>query len=106
MAGRRIINEQDARRCLAAAEGTPGGAAAWARAHGVDARSLNCWRANLGRRAALKALAPRVVELVAAPAASVARAPFVLHVRGVEVDVDVDFEGRALARLLGVLKAW
>jgi hypothetical protein len=38
MAGRRILNEQDARRCLAAAKSSQAGVAAWSRAHGVDGR--------------------------------------------------------------------
>ena len=50
MAGRRILNEQDARRSLAAAKSSRAGLAAWVRAHGVDGRSLNAWRVNLERR--------------------------------------------------------
>jgi len=41
MAGRRIINEQDARQCLAAAKSFQAGLAEWSRAHGVDGRSLS-----------------------------------------------------------------
>lgn len=41
MAGRRVTDEQDARRCMAAAKAARGGLAVWARAHGVDGRSLN-----------------------------------------------------------------
>ena len=83
MAGRRIFNEQDARRCLAAAKSAPGGLAGWARAHGVDGRSLNLWRVNLGRRGVVRvrSVAPRLVELVPVPARpAVAREPYLLRV--------------------------
>jgi len=105
MAGRRIANEQDARRCLAAAKASRGGLAAWTRAHGVDGRSLNAWRVNFERRGVprLRAVGPKLVELVtAAPAA---RAPFVLHVRGVELEVDDNFDEQSLRRLVGLLKS-
>lgn len=105
MAGRRILNEQDARRCLAAAKSSQGGPAAWARAHGVDARSLNCWRVNLGRRSVPRALAPKMIELVPAPMVTVAHAPFVLHIRGVELEVDDNFDEPSLRRLVGLLKS-
>lgn len=79
--------------------------AAWARAHGVDGRSLNAWRVNLGRRGVprLRAAGPKLVELVtAAPAA---RAPYVMHVRGVELEVDFNFDEQSLRRLVGLLKS-
>jgi len=107
MPGRRIINEEDARRCLAAAKAFRGGVAAWAQVHGVDGRSLNCWRVNLRRRKAPapRALAPRLVELVPAPMASAARAAYVLHIRGVELEVGHGFEDESLRRLIGLLKS-
>lgn len=107
MAGRRIINEQDARRCLAAARSSRGGLAAWARGHGIDGRSLNAWRVNLESRGVPRprALAPKLVELVPAPTAVAARTPYVLHVRGVELEVGDDFNEQALRRLLGLLKS-
>jgi len=109
MAGRRIFNEQDARRCLAAAESSPGGLAAWARAHGVDGRSLNLWRLNLKRRSApaprLAVVKPRMVELVPASVPGRARVPFRLHIGGVSLEVAEDFDERSLRRLVGVLKS-
>jgi len=105
MAGRRILNEQDARRCLAAAKSSRDGLAAWARAHGVDARSLNCWRVNLkGRRSVPRVLAPKMVELVPAMVTA-AHAPFVLHIRGVELEIDENFDEQSLRRLVGLLKS-
>ena len=108
MAGRRILNEQDARRCLAAAKSAPGGLAGWARAHGVDGRSLNLWRVNLGRRGVVRvrSVAPRLVELVPVPARlAVAREPYVLRVGGVELEVGDNFDEQSLRRLVGLLKS-
>ena len=105
MAGRRVFNEQDARRCLAAAKSSRDGLAAWARAHGVDGRSLNAWRVNLGRRGARPRIAPKLVELVpvAAPVASAAR--YVLHIRGVGLEVGDSFNEQTLRRLVGLLRS-
>lgn len=66
MAGRKIFNEQDARRGLAAGRASRGGLAGWARAHGIDGRSLNAWRVNLQRRGVprVRTAAPKLVELV------------------------------------------
>ncbi|MFT7520038.1 MAG: hypothetical protein ACI9MC_002182, partial [Kiritimatiellia bacterium] len=41
MAGRKIRDEQEARRCLTAAAQSSQKRADWAREHGIDARSLN-----------------------------------------------------------------
>ncbi len=82
MAGRRIFDEQDARRCLAAAKSSRDGLAGWAQAHCVDGGSLNAWRVNLERRGVprKRAVGPKLVELVVAPSALGARSPYVLHV--------------------------
>ena len=107
MAGRKIFNEQDARRCLAAAKATRGSAADWARAHGIDGRSLNAWQMNLSGRGVPRSrtLAPRLVELVPAtpPVSSAAR--YVLHVGGVELEVGDDFNEAGLRRLVTLLKS-
>lgn len=47
---RKIEDEREARRSLAAAEAAGGTIKQWARANGVDGRSLNAWRMNLERR--------------------------------------------------------
>jgi transposase-like protein len=107
MAGRRIFNEQDARRCLAAVRSSRGALAEWARAHGVDGRSLNAWRVNLASRGAARprAIAPRLIELVPAATGGAARRPYVLHIAGVELDVGDDFDEQSLRRLVGLLKS-
>lgn len=107
MAGRRIYDEQDARRCLTAARSTPGGLAVWAPKHGIDGRSLNAWRVNLERRGVPRprTVVPRLVELV--PASSVDRQParYVLRVAGVELEVGAHFDEQSLRRLVGLLKS-
>lgn len=107
MAGRKIFSEQDARRCLAAARSSRAGLAAWARAHGIDGRSLNAWRVNLKSRGVPRprTVGPKLVELVPATTPAAARAPYVLHVRGVELEVVDDFDEQSLRRLLGLLKS-
>lgn len=101
MAGRKIRDERDARECLDAVEQSGMERAVWARANGVDARSLNAWRLNIDRpRPEIDAL--RIVELVPQSTRAawfrVACGPFV-------VEVPTDFDDNALARLLGVVAA-
>jgi hypothetical protein len=75
--------------------------AAWARANGVDGRSLNAWRLNLQRpQTELDAL--RIVELV--PQAT-RETTFRIGCGPFTVEVPPDFEDGALARLLGVVAA-
>jgi hypothetical protein len=109
MAGRKVFNEQDARRCLTAVKASRRELGAWAREHGVDGRSLNLWRLNLERRGVLRvrATAPKLVELVVTrPAVVVApQAPFVLRIGGVELEVGDQFDETSLRRLVGVLKS-
>jgi len=106
MAGRKVFNEQDARRCLAAVKSSRRELATWAREHGVDGRSLNLWRMNLERRGAdPRAAAPRLVELVVGPVAEVTRVPFVLRIGGVELEVGSSFDDASLRRLVAVLKS-
>lgn len=107
MAGRRVIDEQDARRCMAAAKAARGGLAVWARAHGVDGRSLNAWRVNLARRGTSRAavVAPRLVELVPATSVVPTSARYVLHIGGVELEVGDDFNELGLRRLVALLKS-
>jgi hypothetical protein len=48
--GRKIEGEREAVRCLRAAERKGMSAGLWARAHGVDGRSLHAWQMNIARR--------------------------------------------------------
>jgi hypothetical protein len=52
---RKITDEREARRCLAAAQRTGERVGAWAQANGIDGRSLNAWRMNLARRGSSRA---------------------------------------------------
>lgn len=105
-AGRKVFNEQDARRCIAAARRTRGGIAVWARANGVDGRSLNAWYVNLARRGVprVRAVAPKLVEVVRAPV-TVAGAPYVMRVGGIELEVSDNFDEQSLRRLVSLLKS-
>ncbi len=106
MAGRKVFNEQDARRCLTAVKASSQELGAWAREHGVDGRSLNLWRVNLERRGVRLRAGPKLLELVVAPQPVVGpRAPFVLRIGGVGLEVCDHFDEASLRRLVGVLKS-
>ena len=107
MAGRRIFNEQDARRCLAAVRSSRADLGAWARAHGIDGRSLNVWRVNLERRGVprSRAVSSKLIELVPAVPLSAHRASYMLRVGGVELEVGGNFDEQLLRRLVGLLKS-
>jgi hypothetical protein len=114
---RKIRDEEDARACLKAAEEAGGDVRAWARAAGVDGRSLNTWRMNIARRdksgtrraGTASSLAGRsaplqLVELVPAPPLC-PRARYVLRVGDVELELDDGFRDETLRRLVGVLRS-
>ena len=97
---RKIRDESDATACLQAAERSGLPRVAWARANGVNARSLNAWRVTLDRRRrGNERSAPRLVELVAGRSCS----PVRLRVDRVEVVVEDGFDEALLARVLGVV---
>lgn len=97
---RRIRDEEDARRCLAAARDSGEDRAVWARRNGVNPRSLNAWRINLDRSSP----GPRLLELVPTRGERprsvllVRCGPFVVEVPG-------DVDEQALAKVLAVLAA-
>lgn len=106
MAGRKITDEAEARRCLQAAAASGEGRAVWARRHGIDGRSLNAWRMNLDRTggATRRTADLRLVELVA----STARPPGPgcrIRCGSLVVEVDADFDDHVLARLLTAVAA-
>ena len=120
MAGRKIKDAADARRCLSAAAASGLTHVEWARKRGIDGRSLNAWRMNLERRGAVlgprqegsskpKSDPVRLVELVAAPSGSaVAMAParYVVRCGELAVELGEDFEDATLRRLLRVVSSW
>ena len=106
MAGRKIINEQDANRCLQGVKSERSSLGKWAQAHGVDGRSLPAWQMALERRVTTRtsAMVPRLVEII--PVTSVTKAArYVLRIHEVELEVGVVIEEASLRRLVGVLKS-
>jgi hypothetical protein len=98
---RKIEDEADARRCLAAVKASGGDGVAWANANGVDARSLNAWRVNLSRR---DAQPPKLVELVpTTPCRPLAR--YAIAVGDLRVEFDDGFSGDTLFRVMQVLRS-
>ena len=117
---RKITDADDAQRCLAAARRAGEGVGSWARANGVDGRSLNAWRMNLaggggGRRRQAPAASTSRAGLVVRPRAALveliptarpaARARYVVVVGDVRVEVSDDFDAATLRRLVGALRA-
>ena len=104
VAGRKIRDARDARACLKAVKssGVPRGE--WARAHGIDGRSLHAWERNLARRGQATTQSPRLVELVPA-SISRSTARYVVRVGVFAIEVDGDFDEAVLVRLLRALGA-
>ena len=102
MSGRIIRDEAHARECLEAAAQSGLRARDWARAIGLDARSLNCWRIAFARRE--ESTPVRMVELISAPEVELDnKADFVVRAGAFSVDVPADFDEVALRRLLQVV---
>ena len=115
---RRIEEELEARRCLRAVVASGRPLAEWAREHGIDGRSLNAWRVNLGRREAKAAKAPPakaqvrlarsgLVELVPTPRSATApngAGHYVLEVDGARVEFGDGFQDETLRRIVTVLR--
>lgn len=102
MEARKIVDAADARRCLAAVATSGRPRAAWAREHGVDARSLNAWRITLERRAVR---GPQLVELVATTPALAPTTTYRVRCGPFEVELTDDFDDGSLGRLLRVVAA-
>ena len=115
---RKIDDELDARRCLAAAAKSRMTLGQWARAHGVDGRSLRAWQMNMSRRARstprsankstrARVRGPRPVGLVEiVPAASAPpRARYVIRVGAIALEFGDDFQEDTVRRVLGVLRS-
>lgn len=111
MGRRKIENESDARACIAAQAASGLSPAEWARAQGIDGRSLRAWTNNLRRetkpkRHARPAPSPvRLVELVPNAPAAAGPSRYVVRVGAHSVEVDERFDASTLRRLLAVLSA-
>jgi hypothetical protein len=77
MPRRKLVDEADARPHLAAAVASESALSSYARANGIDGRSLNAWQINWSQRAPTPTMVD-FVELV--PAAAPARPPLTLRV--------------------------
>ena len=115
---RKITDETEARRCLRAAQLAGLSAGEWARARGIDGRSLNAWRMNLAGRTAPRTTAPRrrratpprpaplaLVELVPAAASAKDVARYVLEVAGSRLEFDDHCSVATLRRVLEALRS-
>lgn len=117
MVGRKIEDERDARRCLLAAKSGNLSAGEWARAHGIDGRSLHAWQMNLERRGAIAPSRRRKRKVLAAPRALVELIPsapdiaivgggrYVLEVAGARVEFGDDASVATLRRVLEALRS-
>ena len=114
--GRKIEDELEARRCLLAASRGGLSAGAWARAHGIDGRSLHAWQMNIERRGTStpsrrrrKATAPRaLVELVPTVTAGSSDAGggrYVLEIAGARVEFGDDASVATLRRVVEALRS-
>lgn len=104
---RKIADARDARACLKAAKNAGLAPGAWARAHGVDGRSLHAWKVNLTRSSSPIAVGrrrPRLIELVPM---SAPRAPtrYVVRIGDAAIEIGDDFADETLARAVRVLRA-
>jgi hypothetical protein len=100
--GRKVTSEDEARRCLRAAKAagqTPG---EWARAHGIDGRSLNMFWVNL--ECSFRSMALRLVELVPALWTS-AQTRYLVRVGDIAVELSDDFEEETVLRLVRILRS-
>lgn len=103
---RKIEDEREARTFLKAAMSSGVPLKAWARARGIDGRSLNAWRMNLARsRAGARGRStPRLVELVPAPETRSA-ARYVIRVADAFVELGDDFREETLLRIVRALRS-
>ena len=112
---RKIASESEARGCLSAVKRSGLSIKEWARARGIDGRSLHAWKMNLERSTraprsrTTKAIVPsgpstmRLVELV--PTTTAAPSRYVLRVGSASVEFDDDFTTDSLRRVVEVLRS-
>ena len=103
---RKIDDEREARAFLKAAKSAGVPLKTWARAHGIDGRSLNAWRINLGRSRSVTRprSTPRLVELVPTPAASSA-VGYVVRVADATIELGDDFREDTFVRFVRALRS-
>ncbi len=108
---RKVRDEREARGLLGELRDSGLGMSEFCARAGVDGRSLNCWRVNLGRRDAEgvgvrpPAAAVRFLQVLGVHPPG-RQAVYRLRVGRVVIEVDDDFEETTLGRLLTVASAW
>lgn len=108
---RKVHDEREARALLAKVKVAGGDIGAWARAHGIDGRSLHAWSRNLARRGraarSRRAADPalRLVEIVASSAASPIGGRYLLRLANAEVELGDNFREETLRQILAVLRS-
>lgn len=102
---RKVPNAETAQAWLDAAQRSGLTRAQWCAEAGVDARSLQCWRIALARRAAWPSA--QFVELVPVPDRRPVAGPPALrmHVNEVVIEVAAGFHSESLAEVLRVVRA-
>lgn len=102
---RKVPNAETAQTWLDAAQRSGLTRAQWCAEAGVDARSLQCWRIALARRASRPAL--QFVELVPGPDRKPVLGPPALrvHVNNAVIEVAAGFDAESLAEVLRVVRA-
>jgi hypothetical protein len=107
MERRKVRDEADARESLAAARRAGVRLGVWARANGMDGRSLHAWKMNLERGSESRTRAVRrpasLVELVPTGTSSPAR--YALRRGDVTFEFGDDAREEMLQRVLAVLRA-
>ena len=111
MERRKIRDEADARRCIAAVKASKLTARQWARSEGIDGRSSRAWTINLERGASstkparLQNRQPQPLHLVELVPSTSARSAsrYLVRVGHHTVEVDNQFAEATLRRLVAVL---
>jgi hypothetical protein len=106
---RKVVDEKDARACLAAIARSGETLGRWTQRNGIDGRSLGAWRNNLAprspRRPRGRTGAPaQLVELVPVTRTGSTRR-YVVRVGDVRIEVGDGFDVTTLRRLVGALRA-
>ena len=99
---RNVRDKRDAMALLDELEDSGLELSAFCASRGVDGRSLNCWRKNLGESASPRPTSQglRLVEVMGP--AEVASAAYKICIDGVCIEVDDHFREATLVRLLRV----
>jgi len=103
---RKIADEAEARRALAAVARSGKGLGEWARARRIDGRSLHAWNMALTRRGT-KVGRAQLVELIptATAATATSSARYVIRIGGAAIEFGDDAQEEMLGRMVGVLRS-